>query len=73
MYFALPGGVYLVFVSIGSPQDDGFLTFKFDSDANDWNAKLYSELVQVLLGALVSKDAKSILECVLYQCGYSLI
>ena len=60
-------------MSLGSLQHDGLLTFKFDSDANDWDVNLYSQLVQVLSGAVVSKDAKSILECVLCLCGYSLI
>jgi hypothetical protein len=60
-------------ISIGSPHDDGRLTFKFDPVANDWDEKLYSELVQVLSVALISKARKSTLECVLYLYGYSLI
>lgn len=53
--------------------DDGLLTFKFDSVASDWNEKLYYELVSALTNALVSKDNKSTLECVLCPCDCSLI
>lgn len=47
---------------LGSPNPEGLLTFKFNLNTSDWDEKLYSELVQVLLGALVSKDQKSILD-----------
>ncbi|KAI9465452.1 hypothetical protein BJY52DRAFT_1244097 [Lactarius psammicola] len=47
---------------LGSNDADGFLTFKFDTVVSDWDPRLYSELVQVLLGALGSKDEKSILD-----------
>ncbi|KAF8270824.1 hypothetical protein EI94DRAFT_1721987 [Lactarius quietus] len=47
---------------LGSDHEDGLLTFKFDSDASDWDEKLYGNLVHVLSGALGLKAGKSTLD-----------
>jgi hypothetical protein len=47
---------------LGSTDDDGFLTFKFDSVASDWDEKLYYDLLSVLTSAVVSRDRKSTLD-----------
>ena len=50
---------------LGSSYSDGLLTFKFDTTASGWDGGVYVGVVQKLVDALVSKDDKSILECVL--------
>ncbi len=49
---------------LGSTDPDGLLTFKFDTSASGWDNEAYVDVVQKLVELLVSRDGKSILECV---------
>ncbi len=49
---------------LGDSDLEGFLTFKFDTSASDWDDNVYMGVVGKLVDAIKAKDGKSILKCV---------